>query len=137
MQIQINRSIDTAYPKIQGIIPFTIIKKEERSKVCGQTPEAFVIDTEEEWTHILERIPSVYLPKVDFSRDTVLAYFWGEKRYSGNTFSINQVKAESDSSSVTVSLEFNDGPLDALSCPFIMATIPKTSHGLFIFVESD
>jgi hypothetical protein len=140
MQIQVNRSVDVySFPTLSGNIPFSVIKKDEqmeRGAICEPKPEAYVIDTDAEWKSIAEKInPDSPLPKVDFKNNTVLAYFWGQKNHSGNSFSISKVEADPNSSSVLISLKFKDGPLDALSCPYIMATIPKTSHTIFVFNE--
>ena len=139
MQIQVNRSVDvSSFQDIKGNISFTIIKKEEQSIVCGSKPEAYVIDTEEQWKSIAEKIRSDSpLPNVDFRNNTALVYFWGQKRHSGNSYSISKVEADRDTSSVLISLKFTDGPLDAISCPYIMASIPKTSHTIFVFKESN
>jgi hypothetical protein len=43
------------------------------------------------------------------------------------------VEADTINSLVRVVLTFEDGPLDALSYPYIIATIPKTSYKKFVF----
>lgn len=142
--MQVNRSLDvSSFPNIKGNIPFSIIRKEEQmehGKSCEPKPEAYVIDTEAEWNSIAQKIhihPDSPLPKVDFKNNTVLAYFWGQKLMSGNSYLISKVEADETTSSVLISLKFTDGPQDALSCPYIMASIPKTSHTVFIFKENN
>jgi hypothetical protein len=75
------------------------------------------------------------LPHIDLMDNTVLAYFWGQKQNSANSFSIINVQAESNTSSVFVTLEFKNGFARALSYPYIIASIPKTSYKRFVFKE--
>lgn len=142
MEIRVNRSVDTSsFPKLKGNIPFSEVKKYEQMEQgsrCEPKPEAYVIDTNAEWKTIAEKIYSKSpLPDVDFRSDTVLVYFWGQKPNSGNSYSISKVEAYPNSSSVLISIDFKDGPLDALSCPYYMASIPKTSHTTFVFEDSN
>jgi hypothetical protein len=58
----------------------------------------------------------------------------GTEEFFGNKFSITKVETTSDNS-VTIRLTFKDGPADALSYPYLIATIPKLSSMKFIFIE--
>jgi hypothetical protein len=142
MEIQVDRSVDvSSFPNINGNIPFYEIKKDEQMEkgtFCEPKPEAYVIDTDAEWNSIAEKIHSESpLPNEDFRINTVLAYFWGRKNHSGNSFLISKVEADPNSSSVLISLKFTDGLLDALSCPYYMASISKTSHTTFVFMDNN
>lgn len=136
-----NRSVDSStFPTLKGTITFSEIKKDEQMEhgsSCEPGREAYVIDTNTQWDSIAEKIYSESpLPDVDFRSNTVLAYFWGQKPNSGNTYSISNVEANPNGSSVLIRLEFKDGPLDAPSCPYYMASIPKTSHTIFLFEDN-
>lgn len=142
--MQVNRSVDvSSFPSLEGNISFSVIKKDEQmehGKSCEPKPEAYVIDTEAEWNSIAQKIhihSESPLPNVDFRNNTVLAYIWGQKPKGGNSYSISKVEADPSSSSVLITLKFTDGVLNVLSCPYIMASIPKTSHTIFVFKENN
>jgi hypothetical protein len=145
MELLVNRSIDTtSFPFIQGSIPYQIIETGERSLVCEHTPEAYVVDTELDWTKSIEiKIRSdcdgntLNKPKpiLDFDNNTVLVFFWGQKPNSGNTISILKVESNPTNNSISITLRFQNGILDALSYPYIIATIPKVSSCRFLFLE--
>jgi len=145
-QLSVNRSIDTAsFPAVQGNIQYMILEKDERSAVCGNHPEAYVIDTMTDWNNSVAskirsdcdgNISSDPQPVIDFDNNIALAYFWGQKPASGNSFSIVNIEADPTNSLVRVVLTFEDGPLDAQSYPYIIATIPKMSYKKFVFEHS-
>ena len=149
----VNRSIDTSssttirrdttekgerYP-----IEFLTVEKGESSNVCKPQPEAYVIDTPSDWNVIIEKLRSDCngnirdspIPSIDFEDKTILVYFWGQKPNSVNTFSIVDVEAEPNTFSVLIKLEFKNGLAEALSYPYIIASIPKTHFTRFIFDE--
>jgi len=147
VQLSVNRSAETAsFPAIEGNIQFIIIEKGEDSAVCGSNPEAYVVDTMNDWDNSIakkirsdcEGNPSSDSPQpvIDFNNNTALAYFWGQKPNSANFFSIMKIEADPINSSVRVILKFKDGPAEALSYPYIIATIPKTSYKKFVFEHS-
>jgi hypothetical protein len=145
-QLTVNRSTDTAsFPAVEGNIQFIIIEKAERSAVCGNHPEAYVIDTKTDWDNSVARkirsdchgnTSGDPQPVIDFDNNTALVYFWGQKPASANLFSIIKVEADPINSLVRVVLTFKDGPLDFPSDPYIIATIPKTSYKKFVFEHS-
>jgi hypothetical protein len=146
-QLTVSRSIDSAsFPAVEGNIQFIVIENNERSSVCGNQPEAYVIDTKTDWDNsVAKKIRSDCdgnktsnepQPVIDFDNNTALAYFWGEKPASGNSFSIIRIEADPINSLVRVALTFENGPLDALSYLYIIATIPKTSYQKFVFEHS-
>jgi hypothetical protein len=146
LQLTVNRTTDAAlFPTVEGNIQFITIEKNERSAVCGNHPEAYVVDTKIDWDNSVAKkirsdcdgnISSDPQPIIDFNNNTALAYFWGQKPNSANSFSIIKVEADPINSLVRVVLTFEDGPLDALSYPYIIATIPKTSYKKFVFEHS-
>jgi hypothetical protein len=111
---------------------------------CGHDPEAYAIDTQQQWKSIAQKIRTgcsgnaesdSLLPEIDFQHYTALIYFWGQKPNTGNLFSILQARAELSTSSTIVSLFFQDGAARTLSYPYIIATIPKTAYMKVVFVE--
>jgi hypothetical protein len=86
-QLSVNCTTDTAsFPAVEGNIQFIVIEKDERSAVCGNHPEAYVIDTKTDWDNSVARkirsdcdgnISSDPQPVMDFDNNTALAYFWG------------------------------------------------------------
>ena len=144
MSMEVSRSINTSFPKFNGNLPFCILEREERSgKDCGDNPEAYVIDTEEEWNSIIQKIrtgdcrsepkSNFPLPKPDLQNNTILVYFWGLKPNMGNTFSISRVEAIESLDLINIYLFFENGMLDAISYPYIIASIPKTGHKKIVF----
>lgn len=97
--IRVNRTGDTStFPKLEGNIAFSEIRKDEQMESrsrCEPNPEAYVIDTDAQWKSIAEKIHSESLPNINFGSNTVLAYFWGRKPNSGNSYSISKVEANS------------------------------------------
>ena len=71
------------FPLISGSISFSKIKSGEHADKDPQNvkPEAHIIDTENDWNLILDRIKSELnkssIPPIDFNNTTVLAYFFG------------------------------------------------------------
>jgi hypothetical protein len=145
MKLTVNRQVDKdAFRITEGAISLIIIETGERSNVCQLKPEPYVIDAQSEWSSIAERKLSVDcngnkrdspIPSKDLNNNTLIAYFWGQKPNSGNTFSIGRIEADAESSSVIISLKFTTEVLDTLSYPYIIATIPKTSYHKFVFEE--
>jgi hypothetical protein len=147
VRLTVNRSIgNKSFPRIEGDMPFSIIETGEiSSMVCKPKAEAYVIDTEIDWNSIAEKIRSDCtgdissdspVPRIDFNNNTLLAYFWGQKPNSANSFSISKIEADPNTSSILISLKFKDGYARALSYPYIIATIPKTSYKKYVFEES-
>jgi hypothetical protein len=145
MTLTVNRSIDTSsFPTIGGDISFSVVEKGERSNVCNAKPEAYVIDTQSDWNTIAEKKLSVDcngnnrdspLPAMDLNNNTLIAYFWGQKPNSANSFSIESIEADPKTSSIIINLEFKDGFARALSYPYIITSITKTSYLRFVFEE--
>jgi len=145
MKLTVNRQVDKDFfMTTEEDIPLTIIETGERSNVCQRKPEPYVVDAHSEWNNIAEKKLSVDcngnkrdspLPVMDLNNNTLIAYFWGQKPNSGNSFSIERIEADAESSSVIINLKFTNGVLTALSYPYIIATIPKTSYNKFVFEE--
>jgi hypothetical protein len=115
-------------------IHFSIFSHSEQSEACGANAEGYVIDTHEDWVFIKDKIKSdkiTHEPNLENSR--LLVYLFGQRRFSGNKFAINKIEGIPATQSIFVSIDFADGNLDALSCPYLIITIPKTGHRTVVF----
>jgi hypothetical protein len=79
----------------------------------------------------LIQIKITHDPNLDNS--SLLVYLFGQRRFSGNKFATNKIEGIPETQSILVNIEFADGNLDALSCPYLIITIPKTGHRTVVF----
>ena len=127
------------FPLISGNIPFSKIKSGEYADKDPQNvkPEAHIIDTENDWNLILDRIKSDLgkssIPPIDFNNYAVLAYFFGTTGTGGNKYKIRRVEGVSNTLTIFLTIEFVAGPLDVVTSPYLIISIPKTSHKKVIF----
>ena len=139
-RIVIARTADVeGSPLISGGMPFSIIK---RGELVGNdelkvNPEAYIIDTENDWKLILDKIKSNLgkspIPTIDFSNNAVLAYFFGTTGSGGNKFKIKKIEGVPNTLTLFLNIEFVPGSLDNVTSPYIIILIPKTSHKTVIF----
>jgi hypothetical protein len=134
-KIVIDRTADVeGSPLISGNMPFSIITKGEHAdndQPKGRS-EAYIIDTEDDWKLILDRIKSDLgespIPTINFSKNAVLAYFFGTTGSGGNKFKIKKIDGVPNTLTIFLNIEFVVGPLDNVTSPFIIILSPKTSH---------
>lgn len=78
------------------------IKKEWTGCHCGYVEsERLVIETEEEWEEVWEKvvgfqIPKPELPEVDFDTHMIIAVFMGEQRTGGYSIDITRIIREEE-----------------------------------------
>jgi hypothetical protein len=139
MQIYVNRSTDlSTFPITKGNIPFSIFSHSEQSEACGGYAEGYVIDTYKDWKFIKDKINSDKIThEPNLENSSLLVYLFGQRRFSGNKFAINKIEGVPANQSIFVSINFADGNLDALSCPYLIITIPKTGHRTVVFEEKN
>ena len=140
IKIVIDRTANVeGFPLISGKIPFSIIKSGEYANKDPHNakPEAHVIDTENDWNLILDTIKSDLdkssIPPIDFNSNTVLAYFFGTTESGGNKFKITKIEGVPNTLTIFLTIEFVAGPLDVVTSPYLIISIPKTSHKTVIF----
>jgi hypothetical protein len=146
MQLKVTPSaIVTSYSFMQGSIPFQTIESGENSIVCKSSPEAYVVYTQSEWLNSIAKkirndcnsnISDKPLPAIDFNQHTALIYFWGQKPTGGAQFSISKIEGDANTKSVLITINYEDGMLNIVTNPYIVATVPKLSAKEFIFIES-
>jgi hypothetical protein len=135
MQVSVDRSTDLrTFPIIKGNISFSIFSHSERSESCGANPEAYVIDSYNDWEFIKDKINSEkIINEPNLENSSLLVYLFGQLRTSGNKFAINKIEGIPDIRSIFVNIDFAEGSLDALSCPYIIISIPKTAYKTVVF----
>ena len=140
MQISVIRSRDLDnFPIIEGSIPFSIFKSSEQSGACGTKPEAYVIDTDKDWKYVVDKINSgnfvtiTHFPNPDLEKDSLLVYLFGEFTMSGNMYAIDKIEGIPSLQSIFINIKIVAGEAEALSCPYLIITIPKTGYKTVVF----
>lgn len=90
--------------------------------------------------HVAGRTPPPQLPAVDFSREMVLGYFWGEKPTSGYGVEITEVVQTAQGLLVRVEVSFprpGAPVLQVLTQPYHLVRLPRSDLPVeFLVVEA-
>ena len=141
-KIVIERTEDfTGFPLISGNISFSKIKTSEPLVRSNGSHEAYVIDNENSLKLLLERIRLLsdessnksLIPAINFNTNTVLAYLFIGTTTAGNKYKIKKIEGVPNTSTIFMTIEFVVGILDALSTPYLIISIPKTSYKTVTF----
>jgi hypothetical protein len=73
------------------------------------------------------------IPTIDFNNNEVLAYFFGTTGTGGNKYKIKKIEGVPNTLNIYFNFEFVKGPLDVVTSPYLIISIPKTSHKKVIF----
>ena len=140
IKIEVDRTANVeGFPLISGNLPYSkVISGEFADKdPLNIKPEAHIIDTENVWLSILDRIKleldKSSIPPIDFNKNAVLAYFFGTTGTGGNKYKIKKVEGVLNTLNIYFNIEFVKGSLDVVTSPYLIISIPKTSHKKVIF----
>ena len=123
-------------------VDFTTIEPRGRGEDSGYcTPSRMVIRNEREWEKVwLEHLsninPPLGRPKVDFTREMVVAVFAGEKPTSG--YPVEIIAVDTQDSQLVVTVRYRQpstgaGVMDVVTCPYHMVRMPRRDEVQVVF----